>query len=317
MKMLSSMLLEDLRKIVGARNVIASPEDLLVYECDAYTLEKNLPNVVVLPGSTEEVVKVVQLCAQEKLPMIPRGAGTSLSGAVLAVEGGVMIALTRMNRILNVDYRNRRALVEAGCVNAWITNTVKTRGLLYAPDPSSQPACTIGGNVATNSGGPHTLKYGVTTNHVLGFELVLPSGEVVWLGTTPDGGEDVEGYDLRGGVIGSEGMFGVVTRVLVNLIRAPEAYKTMLGVFESVPQASQTVSEIIGSGIVPAALEMMDQLITQAVEAAYHFGFPLDAGAVLIVELDGFAAGLERQAEQVMEICRKNGARDVRLAKTE
>src|SRR3954466_2599941 len=232
MKMLSSMLLEDLRKIVGARNVIASPEDLLVYECDAYTLEKNLPNVVVLPGSTEEVVKVVQLCAQEKLPMIPRGAGTSLSGAVLAVEGGVMIALTRMNRILNVDYRNRRALVEAGCVNAWITNTVKTRGLLYAPDPSSQPACTIGGNVATNSGGPHTLKYGVTTNHVLGFELVLPSGEVVCLGTTPDGGEDVDGYDLRGVVIGSEGMFGVVTRVLVRLIRAPQAYKTMLGVFE-------------------------------------------------------------------------------------
>jgi glycolate oxidase len=309
--------LKELRRIVGEENTISAPEDLLVYECDAYTLEKNLPNVVVLPRTTEEVVQVVKLCCSKEVPIVPRGAGTSLSGAVLAIEGGVMIALTRMNRVLSVDYENRRALVEAGCVNAWITNAVKANQFLYAPDPSSQSACTIGGNVATNSGGPHTLKYGVTTNHVLGFEIVLPDGEVTWLGTTPDGGEDVDGYDLRGAVIGSEGMFGVVTRVLVKLIRAPEAYKTMLGIFESVPQASQTVSEIIGSGIVPAALEMMDQLITQAVEAAYHFGFPLDAGAVLIVELDGFAAGLERQAQQAMEICRKNGARDVRLAKTE
>lgn len=306
-----------LRRIVGEANVISRREDLLVYECDAYTLEKNLPQLVVLPGSSDEVAQVVRACAEAKAPIIPRGAGTSLSGGVLAVEGGVMIALTRMNRILNVDRENRRALVEAGCVNAWITNAVKTHGLLYAPDPSSQPACTIGGNVATNSGGPHTLKYGVTTNHVLGFELVLPSGEVVWLGTRPDGGEEIEGYDLRGAVIGCEGMFGVVTRVLVKLIRAPEAYKTMLGIFESVPQASRTVSDIIAAGMVPGALEMMDQLITQAVEAAYRFGFPLDAGAVLIVELDGPAAGLNRQAEQVLEICRNNGAREVRLAKTE
>jgi glycolate oxidase len=222
-----------------------------------------------------------------------------------------------MNRLLQVDYDNRRALVEAGCVNAWITKAVKDRGLLYAPDPSSQPACTIGGNVATNSGGPHTLKHGVTTNHVLGFELVLPDGEVVWLGTTVDGGEDVPGYDLRGAAIGCEGMFGIVTRVLVKLIRAPETYKTMLAVFENVPQASKTVSEIIAAGIVPGALEMMDQLIIQAVEAAYQFGFPLDAGAVLIVELDGFKAGLERQAAKVIEICRANGAREVRLAKTD
>jgi glycolate oxidase len=228
-----------------------------------------------------------------------------------------MIAMTRMNKIVSVDYRNRRALVEAGCVNAWITNAVKSHGLLYAPDPSSQPACTIGGNVATNSGGPHTLKYGVTTNHILGLEMVLPDGEVVWLGATPDGGEEVDGYDLRGAVIGCEGMFGIVTRVLVRLIRAPQAYKTMLGVFESVDDASQTVSDIIGAGIVPAALEMMDQLITQAVEAAYHFGFPLDAVAVLIVELDGLAAGLERQAERVIEICKNNRAREVRVAKSD
>ena len=195
---LSPQIVEHLRAIVDAESVITGEHELLVYECDAYTLEKRLPGVVVLPRTTEQVVAVVKLCAAHRVPIIPRGAGTSLSGTVLAVTGGVMIALTRMNQILDVDYRNRRALVEAGVVNAHVTNAVKARGLFYAPDPSSQPACTIGGNVGTNSGGPHTLKYGVTTNHVLGYELVLPDGEVVWLGTRPDGGEDVEGYDLRG-----------------------------------------------------------------------------------------------------------------------
>lgn len=313
----ASQMVDELRAIVGEDGVVWKPEELLVYECDAYTLEKNLPNFVVLPKSTAEVVAIVQLCAKRNVPFIPRGAGTSLSGAVLAVTGGVMITLSRMNRILSVDSRNRRALVEAGCVNAWITQAVKSKGLLYAPDPSSQPACTIGGNVATNSGGPHTLKYGVTTNHVLGLEIVLPDGEVVWLGARPDGGEDTDGYDLRGAVIGSEGMFGVVTKVLVRLVRAPQSYKTMLGVFESVDDASATVSEVIAAGIVPAALEMMDQLITQAVEAAYHFGFPLDAGAVLIVELDGLSAGLDRQAARIIEICKQHRAREVRIAKND
>jgi len=310
-------IVRELRAIVGNDGVINGEHELMVYECDAYTLEKHLPGAVVLPRTTEQVAAIVKLCQKHHLPVIPRGAGTSLSGTVLAVTGGVMLALTRMNRVLEIDYRNRRALVEAGCVNAWITNAVKASGLFYAPDPSSQSACTIGGNVGTNSGGPHTLKYGVTTNHVLGFELVLPDGEVVWLGTRTDGGEDVEGYDLRGAAIGSEGMFGIVTRVLVRLIRAPQAFKTMLGVFETVDDASQTVSDIIGAGIVPGALEMMDQLITQAVEAAYHFGFPLDAGAVLIIELDGLAPSLERQAELVMDLCRRNKAREVRLAETE
>ncbi|SPE55798.1 glycolate oxidase subunit, FAD-linked [Verrucomicrobia bacterium] len=306
-----------LAEIVGEPNVISGAERLLVYECDAYTLEKRTPDAVVLPRTTPEVARVVRLCAQYQLPIIPRGAGTSLSGSVLAVTGGVMIGLSRMNSILEIDYRNRRALVEAGCVNAWITQAVKARGLLFAPDPSSQSACTIGGNVAMNAGGPHTLKLGVTSNHVLGFELVLPDGEVVWLGAPPDGGEDAEGYDLRGAAIGCEGMFGVVTRVLVRLIKAPPACKTLLGVFESVDDASQTVSDIIAAGIIPAAVEMMDQIITQAVEAAYHFGFPLDAGAVLIVELDGLAASLERQAARVSELCRKNRAREVRVAKSE
>ncbi|MSU63794.1 MAG: FAD-binding protein [Pedosphaera sp.] len=306
-----------LREFLPADAILSHPDELLVYECDAYTIEKRSPDLVVLPSTTAEVVSVVELCARHQVPFIPRGAGTNLSGALLPVEGGVIIAVTRMNRILNVDFANRRALVEAGCVNAWVTTAAKSRGLFYAPDPSSQTACTIGGNIATNSGGPHTLKYGVTTNHILGFEMVLPDGEVVWLGTKPDQGEDVEGYDLRGAAVGSEGMFGVVTRALVRLIRAPESFKTMLGVFESVDDASQAVSEIIAAGIIPGALEMMDQLITQAVEAAYHFGFPLDAGALLIVELDGAAAGLDRQADRVIAICRKNLARDVRLARSD
>ena len=308
-------LINELRNIVGADAVVAEEQELLVYECDAYTLQKNLPTAVVLPAPTEEVVAVVKLCNRLQLPIIPRGAGTGLSGAVLAVDGGVMIALTRMNRVLNIDARNRRALVEAGCVNAWITRDAEAYGLFFAPDPSSQSACTIGGNVATNSGGPHTLKNGVTTNHVLGYEIVLPDGTVEWLGVTPDGGEEVEGLDLRGAAIGSEGMFGVVTQVLVRLMKQPVAFKTFLGVFESVDDASQTVSDIIAAGIVPGALEMMDQLITQAVEEAYHFGFPLDAGAILIVELDGMEDGVEAQAVQVEAICRENNAREIRVAK--
>ncbi|MBT7910695.1 MAG: FAD-binding protein [Verrucomicrobia bacterium] len=303
-----------LAEIVGDDAVLADKRELVVYECDAYTLQRNPPTAVVLPRSTQEVAAVVRLCAELDVPIIPRGAGTSLSGAVLAVDGGVMIALTRMNRVLKIDPRNRRALVEAGCVNAWITRDASAHGLFYAPDPSSQTACTIGGNIATNSGGPHTLKNGVTTNHVLGYEMVLPDGTIEWLGVEPDGGEEVAGFDLRGAAIGSEGMFGVVTTVLVRLMKTPPAFKTFLCVFESVDDASQAVSGIIAAGIVPAALEMMDQLITQALEEAYHFGFPLDAGALLIVELDGLAKGVEQQAKQVDEICNRNNAREVRLA---
>ena len=302
-------------EIVGKDAVLTDERELMVYECDAYTLQRNPPTAVVLPRSTQEVEAVVCLCAEMDVPIIPRGAGTSLSGAVLAVDGGVMIALTRMNRVLNIDPRNRRALVEAGCVNAWISRNASVHGLFYAPDPSSQTACTIGGNIATNSGGPHTLKNGVTTNHVLGYEIVLPDGTIEWLGVEPEGGEEVAGFDLRGAAIGSEGMFGVVTRVLVRLMKTPPAFKTFLCVFESVDHASQAVSGIIAAGIVPAALEMMDQLITQALEEAYHFGFPLDAGAVLIVELDGLPKGVEQQARRVEEICLQNNASEVRLAK--
>ena len=312
--MTQSKLASQLRALCGKDAVIASEDELLVYECDAYTMQKNLPTAVVLPRTTEEVINVIKFCAKNELPIIPRGAGTSLSGTVLAVDGGVMIALTRMNRVLEVDVRNQRALVEAGCVNAWITREAAPHGLFFAPDPSSQSACTIGGNIATNAGGPHTLKNGVTTNHVLGYEMILPDGSVEWFGTKPHGGEDVTGLDLRGAAIGSEGMFGVVTQVLVRLTPKPASFKTFLGVFDSVDDASQTVSDIISAGIVPAALEMMDQLITAAVEEAYQFGFPLDAGAVLIVELDGLAGGVEAQGRQVESICQANGAREVRTA---
>lgn len=308
--------LERVREVVGSEGMVTEPQELTVYECDAYTLEKNPPGVVVLPGTPEEAAAVVKLCAEFELPFVPRGAGTSLSGSVLTPDEAVLIAVTRMNRVVRVDFENQRALVEAGCVNAWVTRAVQSEGFLYAPDPSSQPACTIGGNIATNSGGPHTLKYGVTTNHVLGIELVLAEGETVWLGARPEGGEDVPGYDLRGVVIGSEGMFGLVTRALVRIMRAPEDFRTMLAVFNHVNDASEAVSGIIGAGIVPGALEMMDQLIIQALEEAYHFGFPLDAGAVLIVELDGLQAGLDELADRVQNICRQNKAKEIRLAQS-
>jgi glycolate oxidase len=314
---LSPAVLRKLQNIVGSDAVLTGRDQLLVYECDAYTLEKRLPHAVVLPRSTEEAAAVVRLCARENLPIIPRGAGTSLSGTILAVDGGIMLTMARMNKVLNVDPINRRVLVEAGCVNAWVSQAAAPHGLFYAPDPSSQSACTIGGNIATNSGGPHTLKYGVTTNHVLGLEVVLPDGEVTWLGASPNGGEEVDGYDLVGAFIGCEGMFGVVTKALLRLVRKPQATKTLLGIFETVDDASQTVSEVIGAGIVPGAMEMMDQLITQAVEAAFKFGFPLDAGAVLIIEIDGLAVDLDHQAARVEEICKRNHAREVRIAKSE
>ncbi|MBV9125043.1 MAG: FAD-binding protein, partial [Planctomycetes bacterium] len=286
----------------------------MVYECDAYTIEKNQPDLVVFPTSTEQVVHIVRACNERGVPFLPRGAGTSLAGGCLPVGGGVLIALTRMKRILEVSTRDRYALVEPGVVNLWLSNHLKPQGFHYAPDPSSQGACTIGGNVATNSGGPHTLKYGVTVNHVLGLELVLPDGRVVETGGPV---EDQPGYDLTGTIVGSEGTFGIVTRVWVRISRLPQAYRTLLGIFETVDDATNTISDIIGAGIVPAALEMLDRLILQAVEAAFHFGFPLDAGAVLIMEVDGVEAGLNVDAERISAIARRHGAREVRRANTE
>jgi glycolate oxidase len=304
-------LIDRLRSIVGRDAVLTSPSDLLVYECDGFTIEKNRPDVVVFPTTTEQVVQIVHACNEAGVPFLPRGAGTSLAGGCLPVGGGVVIALTRMKRILEVSYRDRYAVVEPGVVNLWLSNHLRPHGWHYAPDPSSQGACTIGGNVATNSGGPHTLKYGVTVNHVLGLEFVMPDGRVVQTGGPV---EDNPGYDLTGVIVGSEGTFGIVTRITVRITRNPQSYRTLLGIFETVDDATNTISDIIGAGIVPAALEMLDNLILQAVEAAFHFGFPLDAGAVLIMEVDGLEAGLEHEAEQIAEIARRNKAREVRRA---
>jgi len=257
---------------------------------------------------------VVRLLWDEKVPFVPRGAGTGLSGGTLPVAAPVMICTSRLNRIEAIDRTNRRVVAQAGVVNQWVSNAVRADGLLYAPDPSSQPACTIGGNVAENSGGPHTLKYGVTTNHVLGVELVLPDGEVVALGGPV---EERPGYDLVGLVVGCEGTFGIVTRATLRLTRIPEAHRTLLAVFDSVDAASEAVSGIIAGGIVPAALEMMDGLILGAVEAAYHVGLPTDAGAVLLVELDGPAVGLDPQMERIDAVCRAHGVRELRVARDE
>lgn len=303
--------LERLRAIVGEENLLYQPEELLVYECDGYVIEKKTPDVVVFPSSTEQVVAIVKLCDAEQVPFVPRGAGTSLAGGCLPVGGGVMIALTRMKRILEVNLRDRYAVVEPGLVNVHLTNHLKGTGYHYAPDPSSQGACTIGGNVATNSGGPHTLKYGVTVNHILGLEVVMPDGSLVELGGPV---EDLPGYDLTGLFVGSEGTFGVCTKVIVRLTRDPAAYRTMLGIFETVQAATQAISNIIGAGIVPAALEMMDQGIIEAVESAFHFGFPLDAGAVLLIEVDGLEVAVDEETTRIVELCRQSGAREVRQA---
>ena len=303
-----------MKAVVGNDNVLTAAADMAAYECDGFTIAKTKPNVVVFPTSTEHIVGIVKACNDLGVSFLARGAGTSLAGGCVLVGGGVMIALARMKRILEVNVRDRYAVVEPGVVNVWLTNALKPHGLHYAPDPSSQGACTIGGNVATNSGGPHTLKYGVTVNHILGVELVLPDGRVVVCGGPT---EDTPGYDLTGTIVGSEGTFGVVSKVWVRLTKNPEAYRTLLGVFETIDDATNTISDIIGAGIVPAALELLDKTMLSAVEAAFKFGFPLDAGAVLIMEVDGHAAGIQDEADRIEEIAKRNGAREVRKANTE
>ncbi len=312
--MSTQTIIDRMKDIVGANGVLTAPSDLMVYECDGFTIEKQTPEVVVFPTSTDDVVKIVKACNDLNLPFLARGAGTSLAGGCVPVGGGVMLGLARMKKILEVNAQDRYAIVEAGVVNRWLTEACKAQGLHYAPDPSSQGACTIGGNVATNSGGPHTLKYGVTVNHVMGVELVLPNGELV---TTGGPIEDSPGYDLTGITVGSEGTFGIVTKAWVRLTRNPESYRTLLGVFHSVDDATNTISDIIGAGIVPGALELLDKLILGAVEQAFKFGFPLDAGAVLIMEVDGVNAGLDEEAAKIEAIARKNNAREVRRANSE
>ena len=305
-------MLDRLRKIVGPDAVLAERGERAVYENDAYPLEKAAPLATVLPSTTQQVSDIVKVCAEYSVPFAPRGAGTGLAGGTLC-PGGVLIGVARMSKILDVDLRNRRLTAQAGAVNVALTKAVAADGYLYAPDPSSQGASTLGGNIANNAGGPHTLKYGVTANHILALEIVLPNGDIVTLG---DKTEDVNGYDLLGLAVGSEGTFGIVTEATVRLTRAPLAVRTLLAIFDTVDDATQTVSAIVAAGIVPAALEMMDAVILQTVEDAFHFGFPRDAGAILIIELDGLPAGLDTQVSRVQALCEAGNAREVRTAAT-
>ncbi|MBI2882312.1 MAG: FAD-binding protein [Candidatus Methylomirabilis oxyfera] len=308
-------IVQELAAIVGPEWVISDPDELTVYECDGMTyLEKAMPDVVVLPDNTEQVVAVVKLCGREQLPFLPRGAGTGLSGGAIAVAGGVIIGLNRMNRILEIDIPNQRAIVEPGLVNLALTQAIQDHGHYFAPDPASQAASSIGGNVAENAGGPHCLKYGTTTTHILGLEVVLASGAIV-----PIGGKtlDCPGYDLTGLFTGSEGTLGIATKVIVRLLPHAEAVKTLLASFHAIDAASEAVSEIIATGIIPSALEMMDRHIIRALEEWLHIGYPEGAGAVLLIELDGPAAEIEAQTKQIKQICDRCGALDLRIAKDE
>ena len=309
----STDLLDELKAVVGDRYVIHEPEDMIVFEYDG-SVDKAFPTAVVAPGTTEEVSALVRVAARHGVPVVARGAGTGLSGGAVASRGGVVIAVTRMNRLLEVDVDNRLAVVEPGLVNLELTEAVSRHGLYYAPDPSSQKVCTIGGNVAENSGGPHCLAYGVTTNHVLGMEVVLADGSVQWLGGRT---HETSGYDLRGIMIGSEGTLAIVTKVVVRLLRQPEAVKTLLAVFKEIENASAAVSGIIAAGIVPAALEMMDRLCIEAAEPAVNAGYPEGAGAVLLVEVDGLRESVEEESAEIEAVCQRYEPIEIRTASDE
>ncbi len=308
-------ILDKLGTIVGARRVTADETDLLVYECDALALFKHKPDVVVFPASAREVSEVVRLANEYQIPFLPRGAGTGLSGGAIAADGGIIIELQQMNRVVSIDAENRFAVLQPGVVNLDVSRAVSPYGLYYAPDPSSQMACSIGGNVAENAGGPHCLKYGMTTNHILELEVVLATGEIVRIGNKAG---DPVGYDLVGLVVGSEGTFAIVTEITVRLLRKPNGVKTLLAAFSSVEACSQTVSAVIAAGIVPSALEFVDQKTTEAVEASvYRAGYRLDAAASLLIEVDGFDVALEETADSIRSICESNGSYDIRVAEDE
>ena len=312
--MLDPGVVASLRAIVGDAGVIEAHAELRTYETDGLMAYRQMPELVVLPTTTEQVRDVVRICHREGIPFVPRGSGTGLSGGALPVAEGIVISLARMQSILDVDLANHRAVVQPGVLNLWITQRVAPHGFYYAPDPSSQQVCSIGGNVAENSGGAHCLKYGFTVNHVLGLTVVLADGEVVQVGGRT---LDAPGYDLTGIIVGSEGTLAIATEIVVRIVHKPEAVKTTLASFETTDAAGEAVSGIIGAGIVPAAIEMMDRLAIQAAEAAVHANYPLDVGAVLLVELDGPSTEVEGLQGRVEDICRQSGALEIRIARTD
>jgi glycolate oxidase len=309
--------ISNLANIVGgAKSILYHKEDLIAYDCDGFTLHKHLPKAVVFPKDTQEVSELVKYCAENELPFLARGAGTGLSGGAIPVNGEIIISLVRMKRLLSVDLENRRAVVEPGFVNLKLTNSISDKGYYYAPDPSSQYCCTIGGNVAENAGGAHCLKYGVTTNHILGLEVVLPNGTIIEVGQ--NGIPDAPGYDLLGLLTGSEGTLGIVTKITVRILKNPEAKQTVLAYFDKIEDGSQAVSDIISKGIVPAALEMMDKIAIEGVEAAaFPVGHPRDIEALLLIEVDGISAGIEEQINQILDVCKSRNVREVKVAQDE
>jgi glycolate oxidase len=307
-------LLGQLRAVVGDRYAFADPYEMRLYQYDA-SPETALPDIVVIPGSAKDVARVVKLCADAGVPITARSGASSLAGGTVPVEGGVIITFARMDRLLDIDTENLRAVVEPGMVNLALSQALRPLGYYYVPDPSSQGACTIGGNVGTNAGGPHTLIYGVTVNHVTGLEVALPSGDLVQVGGRK--AAEATGYDLTGLLVGSEGTMGIVTKIWVKLTPVPPVSKTLLAVYPDVATASNAVSAVVGGGILPAAIEMMDNLSIQAVEAASHAGYPLDAGAVLLLEVDSIPDVADELVERMDAICRQQGATEVRVAKNE
>src|SRR5216684_5226711 len=313
MNLMEARILEELRTIVGDRGLISSPEELHTYECDGLTNFRVMPRAVLLPNSTGQVQAIVRICHRERMPFVARGSGTGLSGGALPVENGIVISLARMNRILEVDFPNARVVVEPGVINLDVTGRVQLQEYFYAPDPSSQSVCSIGGNVAENSGGAHCLKYGFTTTHVLGLDVVLPDGTLVHLGGKT---LDHPGYDLAGVFVGSEGTLGIATKMILRIVKRPECVQTLLAAFPSTNEAGAAVSGIIAAGMLPAAIEMMDNLAIQAAEAAVHANYP-NCGGLLLVELDGPSAEVEALMTHVNEICLSNGAWEIRVAQSD
>jgi len=298
--------------IVGKTGVVWTPEELVVFECDGLTSYRERPQVVVLPKTTEQLAAVVKICNQKEIAFVARGSGTGLSGGALPVENCVLIVTARMNKILEVDLENQRVVVQPGVINSWVTQAVSGVGFYYAPDPSSQIICSIGGNVAENSGGVHCLKYGVTTNHVLGLKLVLPDGSIVDVGGKLP---EMPGYDLTGIFVGSEGTLGIATEITLKILKAPETVHVLLADYATVEEAGSTVSDIIGAGVIPGGMEIMDNLSINAVEDVVGTKcYPRDAGAILLIEIDGLAVEVAANSQIVEKLCRKNGARNVRVA---
>jgi glycolate oxidase len=310
---MDARILEELRAIADDRGLVSSPEELHTYECDGLVNFRVLPRAVLLPTSTEQVQSIVRICHRERIPFVARGSGTGLSGGATPVENGIVISLVRMKRILEVDFPNARVVVEPGVLNLDVTSRIQHNEFFYAPDPSSQTVCTIGGNVAENAGGAHCLKYGFTTTHVLGLEVVLPDGTLVHFGGKT---LDVPGYDLAGVFVGSEGTLGIATKIILRIVKRPECVRTLLAAFNSTNEAGAAVSGIIAAGMLPSAIEMMDNLAIQAAEAAVHASYP-NCGGLLLVELDGPVAEAEALMTDVNEICRSNGAWEIRIAQSE